>query len=58
MEDTKGVRHFIKQILSKNGYKVFEAASARKAREIFNREKAILTFFIAMWYCPTGPVLT
>ncbi len=39
VEDEKGVREFAMDMLSGNGYVVFEAASAEEALNIFEREK-------------------
>jgi PAS domain S-box-containing protein len=39
VEDEKGVRELTKKILRKNGYVVFEAANAKEALDIFEKER-------------------
>lgn len=39
VEDDEEVRRFARKALSRNGYKVFEALDAEKARELFNQEQ-------------------
>jgi len=39
VEDEAGVRKFATGVLGENGYEVFEAASAKEAMDIFEREK-------------------
>ena len=39
VEDDRGVREFVNEALSKNGYVVFEAASARDALKVFDSRK-------------------
>jgi len=39
VEDEDGVRRFARKALSKNGYTVYEAASAQEAMDVFDREQ-------------------
>ncbi|MFH1824005.1 MAG: response regulator [Candidatus Firestonebacteria bacterium] len=39
MEDEKGIREFIVEVLRKNGYRVVSASNVKEALEIFEKEK-------------------
>ena len=39
VEDEEGVREFVKGALDRNGYRIFEAANAEEALDIFEKEK-------------------